>query len=206
MKANWLCHWIWIVMEKSLLKLIPARFVWQLSDNITTHSAGYVSSHLLHFTLHCSSMDHLSLKTWFQMGIHKVKANLVGHIVMISIGNWWYLSAGVRYLIQGGLNKMANVLQMTFSRAFSQKKICVFWVKFHWGLFWRIYFDKKSSLFRVMAWHLFGAKPLPEPMMTHFIDACIITRPPRVNTLRPRQDGRHFPDDIFKSIFLNENI
>ena len=25
------------------------------------------------------------------------------------------------------------------------------------------------------------------------------------NTLRPRQDGRHFPDDIFKCIFLNEN-
>ena len=27
-----------------------------------------------------------------------------------------------------------------------------------------------------------------------------------VNTLRPRQGGRHFPDDIFKCIFLNENI
>ena len=26
-----------------------------------------------------------------------------------------------------------------------------------------------------------------------------------VNTLRPRQDGHHFPDDIFKCIFLNEN-
>ena len=26
-----------------------------------------------------------------------------------------------------------------------------------------------------------------------------------VNTLRPRQKGRHFPDDIFKCIFLNEN-
>ena len=26
------------------------------------------------------------------------------------------------------------------------------------------------------------------------------------NTLRPRQDGRHFPDDIFKWIFLNENV
>ena len=26
-----------------------------------------------------------------------------------------------------------------------------------------------------------------------------------INTLRPRQDGRHFPDDIFKCIFLNEN-
>ena len=26
------------------------------------------------------------------------------------------------------------------------------------------------------------------------------------NTLRPRQNGRHFPDNIFKCIFLNENI
>ena len=25
------------------------------------------------------------------------------------------------------------------------------------------------------------------------------------NTLRPRQNGRHFPDDIFKWIFVNEN-
>ena len=27
-----------------------------------------------------------------------------------------------------------------------------------------------------------------------------------VNTLRPRQNDRHFPDDIFKWIFLNENV
>ena len=27
-----------------------------------------------------------------------------------------------------------------------------------------------------------------------------------LNTLRPRQNGRHFPDDIFKCIFLNESI
>ena len=26
------------------------------------------------------------------------------------------------------------------------------------------------------------------------------------NTLRPRQNGRHFPDDIFKGIFVNENL
>ena len=26
------------------------------------------------------------------------------------------------------------------------------------------------------------------------------------NTLRPRQNGRHFPDGIFKWIFLNENV
>ena len=28
----------------------------------------------------------------------------------------------------------------------------------------------------------------------------------RVNTLRPRQNGRHFADDIFNCIFLNENV
>ena len=28
----------------------------------------------------------------------------------------------------------------------------------------------------------------------------------RVNTLRPRQNERHLPDDIFKCIFLNENV
>ena len=27
-----------------------------------------------------------------------------------------------------------------------------------------------------------------------------------LNTLRPRQNGRHFPDDIFKWIFLNQNV
>ena len=30
--------------------------------------------------------------------------------------------------------------------------------------------------------------------------------PQTTNTLRPRQNGRHFPDAIFKWIFLNENI
>ena len=29
---------------------------------------------------------------------------------------------------------------------------------------------------------------------------------PRYNTLRPRQNGRHFADDTFKRIFLNENF
>ena len=29
---------------------------------------------------------------------------------------------------------------------------------------------------------------------------------PELNSLRPRQNRRHFPDDIFKWIFLNENV
>ena len=28
----------------------------------------------------------------------------------------------------------------------------------------------------------------------------------RFNTLRPRQNGRHFPDNIFKRVFFNENV
>ena len=35
-------------------------------------------------------------------------------------------------------------------------------------------------------------------------DMAIIDK--HVNTLRPRQNGRHFPDDIFKCIFLDENV
>ena len=31
-------------------------------------------------------------------------------------------------------------------------------------------------------------------------------RPQWVNTLRPRQNGRHLPDDIFKCIFLNRDV
>ena len=35
---------------------------------------------------------------------------------------------------------------------------------------------------------------------------CWVSSRPLLNTLRPRQNGRHFPDDIFKWIFLNENV
>ena len=33
-----------------------------------------------------------------------------------------------------------------------------------------------------------------------------VTQPPWVNTLRPRQDGRHFADNTFNRIFVNENV
>ena len=42
------------------------------------------------------------------------------------------------------------------------------------------------------------------PMTRRRNPRCIITY--TLRTLRPRQDGRHFPDDIFKRIFLNENV
>ena len=36
--------------------------------------------------------------------------------------------------------------------------------------------------------------------------AAMLSRPQCVNTLRPRQNGYHFADNIFKRIFFNENV
>ena len=52
-----------------------------------------------------------------------------------------------------------------------------------------------------MAWLQRGT--LPEPMTTDFTDPYMLQY---VNRLKPRQNGRHFPDDILKCIFLNENV
>ena len=45
-------------------------------------------------------------------------------------------------------------------------KIFLFWFNFHWSLFLGDSINDRSSLFQVTAWHLFGAKPLPDSMMS----------------------------------------
>ena len=45
--------------------------------------------------------------------------------------------------------------------------------------------------------------PYHWPQMLHFVTAHHWNH---INTLRPRQNGRHFPVDISKWIFLNENV
>ena len=92
--------------------------------------------------------------------------------------------------------------------------------------------DNKSTLVQVMAWHQTDDY-LPEPMLTmslgfnmlspynvalrhplilwKHIESIIETSPGHqlplsFNTLRPRQNGRHFQDDIFKCISLNESV
>ena len=50
------------------------------------------------------------------------------------------------------------------------------------------------------------------PYVVHEVNTvCLFTVPPclcmwDINSLRPRQNGRHFVDDIFKCIFLNKNV
>ena len=52
---------------------------------------------------------------------------------------------------------------------------------------------------------LLGSKPLPESCWPSSMMPHGITRPQWVNTLRQKEDGRHFADDIFTCIFFNEN-
>ena len=58
-----------------------------------------------------------------------------------------------------------------------------------------------------MVWCHQAPKHWPEPMLTMLFAAIWHHWDQWVNnTLRPRQNGRRFPDDIFKCIFLNENV
>ena len=50
--------------------------------------------------------------------------------------------------------------------------------------------------FKALKWYILQINCVPSNQFSTY----------RVNTLRLRQDGRHFPDDIFKCIFLNENV
>ena len=57
-------------------------------------------------------------------------------------------------------------------------------------------------------WRIFGFKDRRNILSkTTTFDFCIgYNSLTFFNTLRPRQNGRHFPDDILKWIFLNENV
>ena len=52
---------------------------------------------------------------------------------------------------------------------------------------------------------LSGIKQLAEPNWPSSMSPYGVTRPQWVNTLRPRQHGRHFADH-FRRIFLNKNV
>ena len=54
----------------------------------------------------------------------------------------------------------------------------------------------KEVLIELQLWRLLVITLLSSVMITLF----------SANTLRPRQDGRHFADDTFNRIFVNENV
>ena len=58
-------------------------------------------------------------------------------------------------------------------------------------------FRNAGPLWRVVDWFPYQTSNNAELLL-------LLTWP--VNSLRPRQNGRHFADDIFKRIFFNENF
>ena len=68
---------------------------------------------------------------------------------------------------------MAAILQTSFSNTFSMNEKIGILIRISLKFVSRGPVDNKSVLFQVMAWCQSGAKPLSEPMQTHFTDAYI---------------------------------
>ena len=66
-------------------------------------------------------------------------------------------------------------------------------------------FDDKSILVQVMACSRPATSYYPDHCWSRSMSPYGVTMTQWVNTLRPGQNGLHFPDDIFRCIFLNEN-
>ena len=124
---------------------------------------------------------------------------------------------------------MAANFLTTFSNAFSLMKMYKILIKISLKFVPKGPINNIPALAQIMAWRHPCDTPLSEPMMVRSLTYICITRPQwvkssddlpqslttiiccthrnmSINTLRPRQNGRHFADDIFKRIFLNENI
>ena len=62
-----------------------------------------------------------------------------------------YAALGGDDLIHQGQDKMGTILQMTFSNAFSWRKMFIFWFEFHLSLFKEVNLTKKSLLVHIRA-------------------------------------------------------
>ena len=84
-----------------------------------------------------------------------------------------------------------------------------FWkvLKEIWVFFIQLFYSSESKWQKVSTSS--GNSLMPSRWKANKINllkpVCII-RNQWVNTLRPKEKDRHFPDDIFKCIFLNENV
>ena len=87
--------------------------------------------------------------------------------------------------------------------------------KLQWNFNWNSYiFIKKMHLKMSTKWRPFYLI-LNVLMCYNSLRPCIVVDKTTIgwdnglwsfNTLRPRRNGRHFPDDVFKCIFLNKNV
>ena len=69
------------------------------------------------------------------------------------------------------LDKMAAVLQTTFSNSFNLPRKCIYLDSNLIKICYKDPVVNKSGLIQVMVWHLVGTLPLPEPILTKMSDA-----------------------------------
>ena len=81
-------------------------------------------------------------------------------------------------------------------RASNAEKASIWW-RHHVTLLMRR-LDDSGNKINMMTVHALA------PRVVKSSAATVVTM--KLNTLRPGQNGRHFPDDMFKCIFLNENV
>ena len=70
--------------------------------------------------------------------------------------------------IQNDLHFAYNI----FKCIFMNEKFCIL-IQISLKFVLDVSIDNEPALVQVMAWHWAGAKPLSEPILTQFIDACI---------------------------------
>ena len=106
-----------------------------------------------------------------------------------------------------GLYKISTILQMTYTNVFSLMKNVL--ILFQISIKFVLCVPMTGTQLRISP--DMGLAPSRwQAIIWNNVDQncmmpCGITRLQWVNTLRPRHNGRHFADDIFKCIFLNEN-
>ena len=128
------------------------------------------------------------------------------YFTLVSLTLWGIFWLGFAQLNILRPEQNGCTLQTSFSCAFSWMKMSEIRLKFHWKMFTSVQFRIRPYWLEVMAW-CHQATNLS-------VVACNTDRNvstglhvwSSVNTLWPRQNGRHFPDDILKWIFLNENV
>ena len=105
------------------------------------------------------------------------------------------------HLTHWNLNKMADIWQKNIFKYIFLYENCHIKIKISLKCVPKGPINNEPALVQIMAWCLFGTKPLSEPMMAYFTDT-YVTQPQWVNRLKHEQNGQQLAD-ILKSISKN---
>ena len=112
---------------------------------------------------------------------------------------WKWLLQMVTYLLRPQYDN--TVVVVTKSRLHKSD------VSGYWRFLWKSISDLISTYQVVLsAWRLCCYPNQTEDISVIRLQRTLTKYREKLNTVRLRQNGRHFPDDIFKCIFLNENV